>query len=176
MPTQEHDLQKDLPKDDEQVAVIHTNYGDIVLRFFPEEAPKSVENFVELAKKGYYNGIKFHRVIENFMIQGGDPSGNGTGGESIWGAAFKDEFSPYVANKRGSISMANAGPNTNGSQFFINQADNGFLDGKHSVFGEVVKGMKEIDKIAQVKKNANDAPVEPVVMETVEITTWGEVK
>lgn len=176
MPVSQKDLQKSLPQDSDVVAVITTNHGKIILRFFPEEAPKTVENFTKLAKKKYYDGIKFHRVIENFMIQGGDPSGNGTGGESIWGAAFNDEFSPYASNARGSISMANAGPNSNGSQFFINQQNNTFLDGKHSVFGEVIVGMKVVDAITQVQKNRMDAPLEPVVMEKVTISTWGEEK
>lgn len=114
--------QLDMPKSGEEVAIMHTNMGDICLRFFPEEAPKTVENFITHAKEGYYDGLIFHRVINNFMIQGGDPNGNGTGGESIWGSAFEDEFSENLLNLRGSVAMANSGANTNGSQFFINQA------------------------------------------------------
>lgn len=100
-------------------ALIKTNRGDILVQLFPEVAPKTVKNFVELAKKGYYDGVIFHRVIPDFMIQGGDPTGTGMGGESIYGEKFEDEFSPQVFNFRGALSMANAGPNTNGSQFFI---------------------------------------------------------
>jgi peptidyl-prolyl cis-trans isomerase B (cyclophilin B) len=114
--------QTQAPQQGDLVAVMHTNMGDIKIKLFPEEVPATVQNFVELAKKGYYNGIIFHRVIKDFMIQGGDPRGNGTGGESIWGHPFKDEFSGDLHNIRGALSMANAGPNTNGSQFFIVQA------------------------------------------------------
>ena len=103
-------------------AVMKTNLGEITLKLFKDEVPKTVENFVTHAKNGYYNGLIFHRVIENFMIQGGDPTGTGMGGESIWGSSFKDEFTPELHNLRGALSMANAGPNTNGSQFFIVQA------------------------------------------------------
>lgn len=105
------------------VAVMHTNMGDIKIKLFPEQAPRTVENFVTHAENGYYNGIIFHRVIKDFMIQGGDPTGTGRGGESIWGGSFEDEFSPLLHNLRGALSMANAGPNTNGSQFFIVQAN-----------------------------------------------------
>ena len=103
-------------------AIMHTNMGDITIQLYPEVAPKTVENFVTLAKKGYYNGLIFHRVIKDFMIQGGDPTGTGAGGESIYGAKFEDECSQELHNFRGALSMANAGPNTNGSQFFIVQA------------------------------------------------------
>lgn len=106
----------------DKVAVIHTNMGDITVKLFPEKAPKTVENFETHAKQGYYNGIIFHRVIKDFMIQGGDPTGTGMGGESIWGGSFEDEFAPELHNIRGALSMANAGPSTNGSQFFIVQA------------------------------------------------------
>ena len=114
--------QLDKPKKGDQIAIMHTNKGDIFIRFFPESAPKAVENFVTHAKDGYYDGITFHRVINDFMIQGGDPTATGTSGESIWGKDFEDEFDENLLNLRGSISMANAGPSTNGSQFFINQA------------------------------------------------------
>lgn len=106
----------------DKIATIKTNMGEIKIRLFPKYAPKAVENFVTHAKEGYYNGLIFHRVIENFMIQGGDPNGTGTGGESIWGGPFEDEFTPELHNLRGALSMANAGPGTNGSQFFIVQA------------------------------------------------------
>lgn len=114
-------FQLEKPAKGEQVAVMHTSMGDISIRFFPEAAPKAVENFITHAREGYYNGLTFHRVIEDFMIQGGDPKGNGTGGESIWGKDFEDEFDPRLLNLRGALSMANAGPGTNGSQFFINE-------------------------------------------------------
>lgn len=110
------------PQAGETVCVMHTNKGDISMRMFPEDAPKAVENFTTLAKDGYYDGIIFHRVINNFMIQGGDPTGTGCGGESMWGKPFKDEFTENRHNLRGALSMANAGPGTNGSQFFIVQA------------------------------------------------------
>lgn len=115
-------IQLSTPQKGDTLAVMHTNMGDIKIKLFPEKAPKTVENFVTHSKNGYYNGLKFHRVINDFMIQGGDPRGNGTGGESIWGGSFPDEFDPELHNLRGAISMANSGPNTNGSQFFIVQA------------------------------------------------------
>ena len=115
-------FQTALPVKGDTVAVMHTNMGDIKIKLFPESAPKTVENFVTHAKNGYYNGLIFHRVINDFMIQGGDPTGTGMGGESIWGHSFEDEFSPMLHNIRGALCMANAGPNTNGSQFFIVQA------------------------------------------------------
>ncbi len=119
----DYGFQMEKPEKGETVAIVHTNMGDISIRFFPEAAPKAVENFLTLAKEGKYNGVIFHRVIEKFMIQGGDyENGNGTGGKSIWGEAFEDEFCDKLLNIRGSLSMANAGPKTNGSQFFINQA------------------------------------------------------
>ncbi len=114
--------QFDPPAKGEEYVVMDTSMGEIKIRLFPAAAPKAVENFVELSKKGYYDGLKFHRVINDFMIQGGDPKGDGTGGESVWGKPFEDEFSPDIRNYRGSLSMANSGVNTNGSQFFINQA------------------------------------------------------
>lgn len=114
--------QTQAPASGEEVAVIKTSKGDIFVRLFPEHAPKAVENFKTYAKNGYYDGLIFHRVINDFMIQGGDPTGSGMGGESIWGKSFEDEFTPELHNLRGALSMANAGPNTNGSQFFIVQA------------------------------------------------------
>ncbi len=115
-------FQLDKPAVGDTVAIMHTSMGDIFIRFFPEAAPKAVENFTTHAKNGYYDGLTFHRVIEDFMIQGGDPKGTGAGGESIWGTAFEDEFDQKLLNLRGSLVMANSGVNTNGSQFFINQA------------------------------------------------------
>ena len=115
-------LQLETVKSGDTVAVMHTNMGDIEIKLFPEQAPKTVENFTTHAKNDYYNGIIFHRVIKDFMIQGGDPTGTGMGGESIWGRSFQDEFTPELHNLRGALCMANAGPNTNGRQFFIVQA------------------------------------------------------
>ena len=117
----DYGFQLEMPSDTDQVAVMHTNMGVIAIRLFPEGAPKTVENFVTHAKNGYYNGLTFHRVIKDFMIQGGDPKGDGTGGESCWGGKFEDEFNEKLLNLTGAISMANSGANTNGSQFFINQ-------------------------------------------------------
>lgn len=114
-------FQTDPPKQDNQIAVIHTSMGDITVKFFPDSAPKAVENFITHAQEGYYDGMIFHRVIENFMIQSGCPNGNGTGGESIWGDPFQDEFDKDLHHFNGALSMANAGPDTNGSQFFIVQ-------------------------------------------------------
>ncbi len=115
-------FQMELPQDGDTVAILHTSMGDVSVRLFPEEAPKTVENFITHAQNGYYDGLTFHRVINDFMIQGGDPKGDGTGGESIWGDVFEDEFDPSLGNLRGSLAMANSGADTNGSQFFINQA------------------------------------------------------
>ena len=115
-------IQLTAPAAGDTVAVMHTTMGDIKIKLFPEQAPKTVENFTTHAKNGYYNGLIFHRVIKDFMIQGGDPTGTGMGGKSIWGNSFADEFDPQLHNLRGALSMANAGPNTNGSQFFIVQA------------------------------------------------------
>lgn len=116
-------IQLTMPAAGDTVATIHTSMGDIKIKLFPDKTPKTAENFITHAKNGYYNGLKFHRVIKDFMIQGGDPLGNGTGGESIWGGKFEDEFDPDLHNLRGALSMANAGPGTNGSQFFIVQAN-----------------------------------------------------
>ncbi len=131
--------QLDPPEAGEEIAVIHTSMGDIKVRFFPDEAPKAVENFKTLAKEGYYDGITFHRVIKDFMIQAGDPTGTCSGGESIYGNPFEDEFSPNLYNFRGALSMANSGPNTNGSQFFIVQTTNlqdGYWDHVDSLIDE----------------------------------------
>lgn len=141
--------------------LMQTSEGDITIQLNPKDAPVTVNNFVYLANLGFYNGLTFHRVIEGFMIQGGDPLGSGAGGP---GYNFEDEISANNKNVRGSISMANAGPNTNGSQFFINQVDNNFLDAKHTVFGNVTSGLEVVDKIA---KMANQSPA---IMNTVKIT------
>ena len=121
-------FQLEQPKTGEEVAVLHTNYGDIYIRLFPEEAPKTVENFVGLIKNGYYNNLIFHRVIDGFCVQGGDPKGDGTGGESLWGSDFEDEFCDKLVNVTYSVAMANAGPGTNGSQFFINHSADKTID------------------------------------------------
>ena len=179
------------------LVTVHTNLGDFTLELFPEVAPKTVENFVTHAKNGYYNGVIFHRVIEDFMIQGGDPTGTGMGGESIYGRTFEDEFSREAFNLYGTLSMANAGPNTNGSQFFIVTAkqvpaqmlkqlkDGGWpeeiveeyakvggtpwLDHRHTVFGRVVEGMDVVLKIEGVERNAQDRPLEDVVIESMDV-------
>ncbi|KAF2744091.1 peptidyl-prolyl cis-trans isomerase cyp15 [Sporormia fimetaria CBS 119925] len=132
-------------------ATIHTTYGDITIRLFPEAAPKAVENFVTHAKSGYYNDIIFHRVIRKFMIQTGDPMGDGTGGESIWGKEFEDEFSTLKHDKPYTVSMANAGPNTNGSQFFITTEKAPWLDNKHTIFGRAISGLDVVHKIENAK-------------------------
>lgn len=134
-------FQLDAPKAGEEIAILHTTMGDIYIRFFPEGAPKTVENFKTHIKNGYYDGLIFHRVIDNFMIQGGDPEGTGRGGESAWGGSFEDEFDKKLLNIRGSLSMANSGSNTNGSQFFINQAPASTFQGK-DYFVENTKGYK----------------------------------
>lgn len=177
-------------------AVLKTNQGEIKIQLFPEQAPMTVENFIRLAQKGYYDGTIFHRVISDFMIQGGDPEGNGTGGESIWGHLFEDELSRELFNIRGALSMANSGPNTNGSQFFIVQNKNmpkryikqmepagypkeiihaykqggtPWLDGRHTVFGQVITGMDVVDKIAKSKKDKMDKPLEDITIESIQV-------
>ena len=139
-------FQLEKPAAGEKVAIMHTTMGDISIRFFPEAAPKAVENFMELAKKGYYDGLTFHRVIKDFMIQGGDPKGDGTGGESFWGKDFEDEFDKKLMNLRGSLSMANSGVNTNGSQFFINQGDHTAFGSRSSYAYDL---QKEIDNLTE---------------------------
>lgn len=140
---------------------LNTNQGVIKIKLFPALAPKTCENFVGLIKKGYYDGLIFHRVIPGFMVQGGDPTGTGTGGESLWGGKFDDEFSDQAAfTKPGILAMANAGPGTNGSQFFITVAPTPWLNNHHTIFGEVIEGMDVVNKIVTVKTGANDKPVE----------------
>ncbi len=152
------------------VAVIQTNMGTIEIELFADKTPKTVENFVGLAEKGYYDGVIFHRVITDFMIQGGDPTGTGRGGNSLWGAPFADEIVPSLKHEEpGILSMANAGPNTNGSQFFITVVPTPWLDGKHTVFGKVITGMNVVYDISKVKTAAGDKPVADVVMEKVTI-------
>jgi len=151
------------------IVVMETSMGTIELKLYRNEAPKTVENFLGLAKKGYYNGIIFHRVIENFMIQGGDPTGTGMGGESIFGKKFEDEISPSLKFDRpGLLAMANAGPNTNGSQFFITLVPTPWLNGHHTIFGEVTSGMDVVQSIGKVKTSKpGDKPVKDVVMKKV---------
>ncbi|CAE6415765.1 unnamed protein product [Rhizoctonia solani] len=151
-------------------AVIHTTMGDIHCRLFPEHTPKAVENFVGHAKSGYFEGVIFHRVIKKFMIQTGDPLGDGTGGTSIWGREFEDEFSPAVKHDRPyTLSMANAGPNTNGSQFFITTVVTPWLDNKHTVFGRVVHGLEVVHAIENVKVNKVDKPFEDIKIINVDV-------
>ena len=150
------------------VAVINTNMGTIEIELFADKTPKTVENFVGLANKGFYDGIIFHRVIADFMLQGGDPTGTGRGGESLWGGKFEDEFVPELKHDTpGILSMANAGPNTNGSQFFITLVPTPWLDGKHTIFGKVINGMNVVEDIGKVKTGPGDKPVEDVLMITV---------
>lgn len=161
------------PKAGDPIAVMETSMGTIRIKLFPEFAPKTVENFTGLAGKGYYDGLIFHRVIPDFMIQGGDPMGNGMGGTSLWGNEFEDEFSPNLKNLRGTLSMANHGPNTNGSQFFIVQKEGGtpWLDGHHTVFGQVVEGMDVVDSIASADRDKSDKPLEEITLEKLTIET-----
>lgn len=141
--------------------VLETNQGDIELKLYPTIAPKTSENFLGLVEKGYYDGIIFHRVIKDFMIQGGDPTGTGRGGESIWGAPFEDEVTESLSFDRpGLLAMANAGPNTNGSQFFITTVPTPWLNMKHTIFGEVINGFDVIKIIENVKVNAQSRPLE----------------
>ncbi len=194
-------VQLSKPSKGESVAVMHTNMGDISIRFFPEYAPKAVENFITHSKNGYYDGLIFHRVINDFMIQGGDPTGTGMGGESIYKKSFEDEFSKELHNIRGALCMANAGPNTNGSQFFIVQAKSvpenmisqmkdmpesfpedivdyyesaggtPWLDFRHTVFGQVFDGMNVVDNIAGVEVGNADKPINDVIINSIEIKT-----
>ncbi|HEY4756394.1 MAG TPA: peptidylprolyl isomerase [Ignavibacteriaceae bacterium] len=160
----------ELKKDTITVAVIQTTMGTIELELFTDKAVKTAQNFVGLAETKYYNGIIFHRVINNFMIQGGDPAGTGSGGESIWGKPFEDEVKTGLKHSsEGILSMANAGPNTNGSQFFITLKATPWLDGKHTVFGKVISGMEVVKAIGKTKTNQNDKPLIDVVMQKVTI-------
>ncbi len=142
------------------IVVLETNQGKIEIQTRPDVAPKAVENFVTHAKNGYYNGVIFHRVIKGFMIQGGDPTGTGRGGESIWGKVFENEYKPNVVfDKPFIVAMANAGPNTNGSQFFITVAPTPWLNGGYTIFGEVIKGQDVVKKIENTKTDRGDRPV-----------------
>lgn len=183
--------------ENEKLVEIETTMGNIKIKLFPEYAPKAVENFVKHSEEGYYDGLIFHRVINDFMLQGGDPNGDGTGGESIYGKPFEDEFSDNLYNLRGALSMANSGSNTNGSQFFIVQKksvdpamksemekagfpneiieayeDRGgtpWLDQRHTVFGQVIEGMDVVDKIAETPVDAKDKPEEDVIIKEIKV-------
>lgn len=188
--------QMNLAKQEGPQAIIQTNLGTIKLQLFDKQAPKTVKNFIELAKKEYYDGVIFHRIIPDFMIQGGDPTGSGAGGQSIYGENFEDEFSSELFNLQGALSMANAGPNTNGSQFFIitnkNLPENmisqmqeagypleiveayknggtPWLDFRHTVFGQVIEGMDIVDTIEKVPTGPQDRPVDDVIIDSIEI-------
>lgn len=189
--------QTDLANYTGTLATIHTNLGDLTVKLFDDIAPKTVKNFIELAEKGYYNGVIFHRVIRDFMIQGGDPTGTGMGGESIYGEKFEDEFSENVFNIRGALSMANAGPNSNGSQFFIVQNENlpydksalvkggwpeeiaeiytaggtPHLDGRHTVFGQLAnaESFETLDRIAKEPTGFQDKPENDVEIISIDL-------
>lgn len=150
---------------DEKKVKLETNYGNIIIEL-DSEMPLTAGNFENLINKGFYDGLTFHRIIKGFVIQGGDPKGDGTGGP---GYVIKDEFGQNNRNDKYTLSMANAGPNTGGSQFFINLANNNFLDSKHPVFGKVIEGQEVIDKIAQVETDESDRPIEDVIIIKAEI-------
>jgi cyclophilin family peptidyl-prolyl cis-trans isomerase len=159
---------------DAGTATFITNHGQFTLELELEKAPRTVANFVKLAGEGFYNGQRFHRVIDGFMIQGGDPLSKEESKRAMWGTGgpgymFADEFGEGLSNVVGTISMANAGPNTNGSQFFINVADNTFLNGKHAVFGKVTSGMDVVLKISGVETGPSDQPVSDVIIERIEV-------
>ncbi len=154
--------------------IMKTNKGDIEFELFGEGAPKTVANFTKLASEGFYDGTKFHRVIKGFMIQGGDPLSKDDAMQARWGTggpgySFEDEIHANNKNAVGTISMANSGPDTNGSQFFINVSDNNFLDSKHTVFGKVIKGMDVVSAIENTATGEADRPVEPMVIESIEV-------
>jgi peptidyl-prolyl cis-trans isomerase B (cyclophilin B) len=148
-------------------ATLHTNHGDISIELFDDDAPKTVENFLKLARDGFYDGVIFHRVIPDFMVQGGDPTGTGSGGP---GYQFEDEFNDHKV-VRGALAMANAGPNTNGSQFFIVTTEAAsWLDGKHTVFGTVSDGMDVVDAISALETDARDRPRSDVTIESIDLS------
>lgn len=155
----------------ETYVTLKTRHGDIKLKLFTKEAPKTCENFVGLVRKGYYDGIVFHRVIKDFMIQGGDPTATGCGGESIWGKPFEDEFDASLKfDKKGLLAMANAGPNTNGSQFFITTAETPWLTNHHTIFGEVVEGYDAVEKIENSRTDFSDRPLEKQTIEKASVS------
>ena len=148
-------------------AVLHTSEGDVEVELFPQDAPKTVDNFTKLASEGFYDGLIFHRVIPDFMIQGGCPLGTGTGGP---GYTFEDEINEHKV-ERGALAMANAGPDTNGSQFFIVTTESApWLDGKHTVFGKVTAGQDVVDRISRADRDAHDRPREPITIDSVELS------
>lgn len=162
------------PSQGDYIATIKTNKGSFQFLLFEREAPTIGQNFIELAQKGYYDGQIFHRVIPDFMIQGGDPTGTGRGGQSYRGGQLPDEFIAGFTHLKGTVSMANAGPNSNGSQFFIVTNANGtsYLDGKHSIFGQIFSGQEVVDAISKVPTNAGDRPLEDVIMEKVTVSRF----
>ena len=152
-------------------AALETNMGNIMIEFYPKDAPKTVANFIGLAKKGYYDGVSFHRVVSGFVIQGGDPTGTGAGGDSIYGGDFEDELNPNTESYqrgylKGAVAMANRGPDTNSSQFFI-MLENKSLPNLYTIFGKVVAGDDIVQNIGRVKVGANDKPLEPVIINKV---------
>ncbi len=152
------------------VAVFKTNMGTFEAELYPDKAPKAVENFTDLAESGYYKGVIFHRVIPDFMIQGGDPTGTGMGGESTWGKPFEDEVNTgLVFDSPGMLAMANSGPNTNGSQFFITVAATPWLNGHHTIFGKIISGMDAVYAISKVQRNKQDKPLKEVKIESITI-------
>ena len=193
------------PADGEEIAIMHTSMGDLTLRFFPDIAPKAVENFTTHARDGYYDGLIFHRVIKDFMIQGGDPLGTGTGGESIWGGTFAYETSDQLYHFRGALAMAHSSlPDSNGSQFYIVQGSEvssslasqmqqanfpqkvisyyqqvggaPHLDGGYTVFGQLVDGFDTLEAIQSVNTDGADKPIDPVTIDSFTFTTYGEWK
>lgn len=155
-------------------AKFKTNLGTFEIKLYTDKMPITTKNFIDLANKGFYDGTKFHRVIDNFMIQGGDPLSKDNNKRRLWGTGgpgykIKDEFDKSLSNKPGTIAMANAGPNTGGSQFFINTKNNNYLDTKHPVFGEVINGMDIIKKISKSPTNSNDQPLDDIIIEKVTI-------
>jgi peptidylprolyl isomerase len=161
----------------QDIVILETNSGNITLKLYQKTAPKACENFISLAKNGYYDGVIFHRVIKGFMIQGGDPTGTGMGGASIWGKPFEDEFSPYTLfEKPYLLAMANAGKNTNGSQFFITTAPTPWLNGYHTIFGEVIDGFDTVRAIENSATNSADKPLESKTIIKVHITQLEEKK
>ena len=153
----------------DKTAIFKTNKGNFKIELYSDKAPVTTENFMKLVKDGFYNGLVFHRVIDNFMIQGGCPEGSGRGGP---GYTIKDEFHPELKhNSPGILSMANAGPNTGGSQFFITVASTPWLDNHHSIFGKVIEGIDVVNKISKVNTDRNDRPIEDIVIEKIEITS-----
>ncbi|KAM0714106.1 hypothetical protein Q7P37_011070 [Cladosporium fusiforme] len=156
--------------DNAEGVVLHTTLGDITIALFKDQTPKTCKNFATLAATGKYDNVIFHRIIRGFMIQGGDPTGTGRGGSSIYGAKFEDEFVPSLRHdSKGTLSMANSGPGTNGSQFFITLGPTPHLDGKHTVFGKVVQGEDVVDKLGSVKTGSGDKPVQEVKIESADV-------